>query len=101
MKHIKLKAKYNPKNPENMRVEVRVIEQTHRGHEFGAINSGFLHNNVHLYSCGCPEFRVRSFSLSFYLRGDYSESDEVSVFMSVAHWEAVKAAVKAYNEKFA
>lgn len=94
-KHIKYKAEAVA--PDFTRIKVQILEQTHRGSEFGEKGSTeFYHAGISLGSIGNPAAGVTL----FYVRGSVSAADNNVMEMSVAAYQNFKKIVEAYNEYF-
>ena len=97
MKHIKievLRTKWGNK-------VLRIVEQTHRGVDFGIDSDGvFEHNGFSLRSSEYPSALPTMDAL--YVRGSSKEDDNRVVCVPSEEWlNALRDAVKAYNRFFA
>ena len=93
MKHIKievLKTKWGNK-------VLRIVEQTHRGNDFGVDDCEFEHNGFYLRSGEYPEIHLDG----LYVRGDDERGDNWILCVRSEEWlSALRDAVKAYNHYF-
>lgn len=111
MKHIKIRGELLP--PDNDRVRVTIVEQTHFGKNFGdptlnyggrmLIGNSFVHGKVRLFAWNCGGFftldRAMGATLSVGF-SEYRDKTSPSFLVSPEQWLGIKEAVIAYNEYY-
>lgn len=95
-KHIKVQA--TPVGPDFQTVNVQILEQTHRGRDFGKYSSTFTHAGYTLESSSCPQVHGPNFC---FMQGSSTYDNNRVLNMPVATFTKFKAAVEAYNKEFA
>lgn len=99
-KTLKLNVAANPAD-HFQTVKVSVIEQSHRGGNFGAASTSFIASNgVRITSLGYPSISIDAFRTELYVRGDGTAADNREILVPVAKLPAIEAAVAEYNKKF-
>jgi len=93
-KSIKLSVK--PIGPDFQTVEVGIVEQSHRGVDFGLRGYEFTHGGVCLRSEGS----LALYGATLFVRGTRRDLDHRTVSMPVDTYAKIKAAVEAYNALF-
>ena len=96
MKHIKIEVKDLGKEWGKV---LRIVEQTHRGYNFGDCNvTSFLHNDFGLYSVAIPSSIDPDI---LYVRGDNKTKDNLMICVPSEKWlQKVRETVRAYNKYF-
>jgi len=93
-KSIKLSVK--PIGPDFQTVEIGIVEQSHRGAEFGTCGEEFKHDGFTLSSQGA----LALYGGLLYVRGTRRDLDHRTIAVPVATYVKIKAAVEAYNAFF-
>ena len=94
MKHIKIEAK-----KAGIGYDIRVIEQTHKGEDFGnGVDHFEASNRFTLYSISYP--MVGSSENCLFLQGMMSSSDNNVLYVTKDYLEKITQAVKEYNETY-
>lgn len=92
MKHIKIEIRTTPKGKVG-----RIVEQTHRGIEFGRETKSYLHNEFELSSVGYPNSELNK----LFVKGSYDYGADNSFKIPSELWlSKLRACVKAYNREF-
>lgn len=99
-KHIKVKY---IEIPEMQIVVLQVIEQTHRGKDFGNSRCYYTApNGVTLYSVCQPEVIIKSPDgcvCHLYVRGTAISHDNAPIPVPIEYWDCIKRAIRSYNEE--
>ena len=95
MKHIKIEVK---DLGEGWGKVLKIVEQTHRGHNFGISGNSYTYKNFTITSLSCISCRSSNY---FYVRG--SNKDKDNNFIRVPSEECLqdlRETVRAYNTEF-
>ena len=100
MKHIKIEVK---DLGEGWGKVLRIVEQTHRGHNFKGSTKGVYNNNSYCFE-GFALISITGIAVdnhALYVRGKNKNSDDVIVLVPSEEWlQRLRSTVKKYNKEF-